>query len=444
MNAPAAVDKVFNRSKAYGTVSNPVFNARLDDDAGHVRELLRRLHAAEPAREPEHLPLPGGNPALARSTSVSTLARTLSRTARQLDGPPTLRARRPHLHERPDAAALDSPDARSSSTSRSPASGAPKSADCADGRRSGELAVRHRGAQTVNGIVKRFTPRSRNVPDIVAIRPRRRSRALLSRQMDIIVRQTTSSGQHLHAGDFARHLASTTPLRRRCSPPGSTPSVWELSPVVESVAVKGSTLATTITPDGMITGTGATSSVRQSAEADRPGPSRSSGPSGSTRGEGARRIDGYATNNGQHLRADRQPGHPLALRGYVRSRSTSSCSRRSTRSSRVRSTSSPRSQARVRPNDSTTVPYWPTRSPTSASASPAADRRHAEGLPLRRARPHDSKTGRHVMKRIHIALLTIAAALIVSPIPRAGARSPPARFGRRRSVLTSYLTSHAE
>lgn len=254
INAYAAVDKVFNRSKSYGAVNHPVFTAQLtvtpdpnpetwgfdfsytddtvDTHAFTVRQGVGILDVR----------IDFGNSIPTSQGNVFFLTLT-DPTGRQFVSGPSLPALTlPRLELR----------------LRGPLPG-PWTAQVSAGFVEGVVPATI--PEHVTGIIKQSVVTLQNVPDIQG-RPDQQTinNILVLRQMDIFSDGGFHPDSNVTRDDFARTLALNVPLRQSL---GATPRFTDVSadllPFAEAVAANGSTLRDwNFTPQGLIATSGST------------------------------------------------------------------------------------------------------------------------------------------------------------------------------------------
>lgn len=263
VNAYAAVDKVFNRSKAYGTVSNPVFNARLTTTPGAFENFTIDFTPAEPgptSPNTYHFQVEPGlgsiDVRIDFGTNVVTdeVGNSLGLQLYAPDGRIyTSGLTLPALDSARREIIVDFPVAGNWTAEVRGLRGlaaAPVSSPFG-------IAV----PEQVNGIVKRFHVTLQDVPDIAGHPAEAQIRAaLLSRRMDVLATGEFQPDARVTRLDFAQHLTYNTPLRQTALATRRYLDVpAALAPTVDSVTAKGSTLRDyTFTPQGMMAGTTAT------------------------------------------------------------------------------------------------------------------------------------------------------------------------------------------
>jgi serine protease AprX len=252
INAYAAVDKVFNRSRSYGAVNHPTFNAQLtiipdpnpetwgfdfsyvDDSVNTHSFTVRQGVGILDVR------IDFGNSIPTSQGNVFFLTLT-DPTGRQYVGGPSLPALTlPRLELR----------------LRGPLPG-PWTAEVRKGKLEGVVPATI--PEHVNGKIKQSVVTLQNVPDIQGRDDQSQIvNALALRKMDIFADGGFHPDSNVTRDDFARTLALNVPLRQSLSAtPKFTDVSSDLLPFAEAVTANGSTLRDwNFTPRGLISASG--------------------------------------------------------------------------------------------------------------------------------------------------------------------------------------------
>jgi serine protease AprX len=262
VNAYAAVDKVFNRTRAYGALVRPAFNAQLTTTPAAFEEFSIDYVPQAPGPESTNTYRFQVEPGLG-SIDVRIDFGTNAVTD-EVGNSMGLQ--------------LYAPDGRVYSSGLTlPALDSPRREIIVDFPVAGEWVAEIRGLrglaavpevsspfgiavpETVNGIVKRFAITLQHVPDIVGHPAEAQIRmALLTRQMDLLATGTFRPDSSVTRADFARHLSYNTPLRQNVPATRRFTDVFgDLLSIAHAVTAQGSTLRDyDFTPAGMMSASG--------------------------------------------------------------------------------------------------------------------------------------------------------------------------------------------
>ena len=254
VNAYAAVDKVLNRSKNYGAVNNPTFNAQLTIipdpspetwgfDFSYIDESVNR-HAftVRPDIGILDVRVDFGNSVPTSQGNVFFLVLTDPTGREYVSGPSLPALTLPRLELR----------------LRGPLSGS-WTASVSAGYLEGVVPATI--PEHVTGIIKQSVVALQNVPDING-RPDEQliKDTIILRRVDIFADGMFRPGSNVTREDFARTLALNTPLRQRlAATPRFTDVSGSLTGIAEAVTASGSTLRDwNFVPQGLMSASGLT------------------------------------------------------------------------------------------------------------------------------------------------------------------------------------------